>query len=144
MQVPKRQTRCQAPRFAAAIAVALATCVFAASARADMGPCKPDAFEGLLCGSGKNSARVINDTISPDKRHALAWRAPGSATTEQPDTDDLELLLVRLADGAVLATRPTEYWDTGNGHVNRLEEEAVWSPNSHYVLRAFQSRFATD
>ena len=45
-------------------------------AHADMGPCKPDKHDGLICGSGDGAARVIDDTTSPSKQLALAWRTP--------------------------------------------------------------------
>jgi len=113
-------------------------------ARADMGPCKPDKFEGLTCGAGVNAARVIKDTLSPDKRFAFAWRAPNAEPTDQPDsTDAIDLLLVRLADGAILAKAATQYWDTGEMHVNRLLEEVSWSANSRFAVRALRQRFDT-
>jgi hypothetical protein len=113
-------------------------------ARADMGPCKPDKFEGLTCGAGVNAARVIKDTLSPDKRFAFAWRAPNAEPTDQPDSNDpIDLLLVRLADGAILAKAATQYWDTGEMHVNRLLEEVSWSANSRFAVRALRQRFDT-
>jgi hypothetical protein len=78
---------------------------------AELGPCKADAQQTPLCGSGKGAARVVHDTISTDKKFALAWRHPDkdpAAVTE--DDSDLELLLIRLADGAVLAKADTEYF----------------------------------
>lgn len=113
-------------------------------ARAGMGPCTPDKFEGLTCGSGLNAARVINDTLSLDKRLAFAWRAPGAEPTDQPDSDDtIELLLVRLADGAILAKAATQYWDTGETHANRLREQVSWSPDSRTAVRVLRQRFDT-
>ena len=50
---------------------------------------------------------------------------------------------MRLKDGAVLTNTQSSYWNTGKMHVNRLTEEASWSPNSRYVIRLFQSRFET-
>jgi hypothetical protein len=52
-----------------------------ASAQAETGPCKPDAFEGVTCGDGPGAARVIAGTVSPSKQMAFAWRAPGTAPT---------------------------------------------------------------
>jgi hypothetical protein len=126
-----------------ALALAAILLVAAGPAWAEMGPCKPDSHDGIVCGSGKGAARVVEDTISPNKRLALAWRAPKGEPTEEPG-DDIELVLVRLADGAVLAARETEFWSTGEGRANRLREEAVWSPNSRIVIRAYHSRFSTD
>jgi hypothetical protein len=114
-------------------------------ALAPLGPCKFDQHEGLICGDGKGAARVIADTVSPSRRLALAWRAPGSAPTELPDDgDDIERLVIRLADGAVLARSKGAYWDTGETHVNRLQEHAAWSPDSRLMVESFDSRFSTD
>ena len=124
----------------ASILVAL----LATAALAEMGPCKPDGPDELMCGSGPGAARVIEDTVSPDKRFALAWRLDGADPTEPPVSDDIEILVVRLADGAVLARAKTEYWHTGSMRANRLEEEASWSPDSRFVVRAFQQRFDTE
>ena len=126
---------------AAAIVLAL---LAALPARAEMGPCKPDKFEGLTCGAGVNAARVIKGTLSPDKRFAFAWRAPNAEPTDQPDTTDaIDLLLVRLADGAILAKAATQYWDNGEMRANRLDEEVSWSPDSRAAVRALHQRFDT-
>jgi hypothetical protein len=113
-------------------------------ARAEIGPCRPEAHDGLICGSGAGAARIIDGTLSPDKRLAFAWRAAKSPPTEEPDdNEEVELLLVRLADGAILARRPTGYWATGTLHVNRLQEQALWAADGSFVVRAFQARFDT-
>jgi hypothetical protein len=120
---------------------------FTLPARAEMGPCKQDEKrEVLICGSGNGAAIVIRDTLSPSKRLGLAWRTPDAPPTEEPDWDKIELLVLRVADGAVLSRGKTEYWDAGEGygHVNRLEELAYWSPNSRLMIRSFNSRFSTD
>jgi len=78
--------------------------------RAETGPGRPDAHDSFNCGSGAGAARVIDGTLSPDKRPAFAWRASKSPPTEIPDDDsEVELLLARLADGTILACRPTGY-----------------------------------
>jgi len=133
-----------------ATATALATIIAllagaALPAQAEMGPCQRDASEGVVCGTGAGAARVIEGTLSPDERLAFAWRNPKGEPTEEPDQDDqLEFLLVRLADGAILATRPTGYWDIGRSRVSRLREEISWSPDSRLAVHAFQSRYETD
>jgi hypothetical protein len=113
--------------------------------RAEMGPCKQDEKRDvLICGNG--AAIVIRNTLSPSQRLGLAWRTPDAPPTEEPDWDKIELLVLRVADGAVLSRGKTEYWDTGEGygHVNRLEELAYWSPNSRLMIRSFNSRYSTD
>jgi hypothetical protein len=114
-------------------------------AHAEMGPCKQDEKRGvLICGSGNGAAIVIRDTPSPSGRLALAWRTPEAPPTEQPDWDKIELMVLRLADGAVLARGKTEYWDTGEAHVNRFEEFAYWSPDSRLMLRSYHTRYTTE
>jgi hypothetical protein len=114
-------------------------------AYAEIGPCRPDTYRGLICGEGDGAARVIDHTMSPSRRLALAWRSRNSPPTEaQTDRDaDLELLVIRLKDGAVLSRRETEYWDTGDSHVNRLRETATWSPDSRFMINTFEQRFNT-
>ena len=127
-------------------AAALAICTLIACApraTAEMGPCQPDKFGGLTCGSGVGAARVIEDTLSPSKRLALAWRSTKGPPTEEPG-DDPEILVVRIADGAILAASKGMYWNTGEMRANRLEEIATWSPNSRLLIRSFNSRFSTD
>jgi hypothetical protein len=128
--------------FAFALTLAVLLGAVATAARAEMGPCVPDRFDGLVCGSGTGAARVVAGSVSPDKRFAFAWRDPEGEIESEP-SDDLELLLVRLKDGAVLATRTTEYWATGEMHANRRYEDIVWSPDSRLAVRAFQTRYAS-
>jgi hypothetical protein len=112
-------------------------------AGAEIGPCRPDGLDGLTCGEGAGAARVVDGTISPSKRLALAWRSTADQPSELPSDDDLELLVIRIKDGGVLSKRMTEYWDTGKSHVNRLQETATWSPNSRLVINTFEERFNT-
>jgi hypothetical protein len=128
------------------VTAALVICgsvAFAPWALAEMGPCQPDKFDGLTCRSGIGAARVIADTLSPSKRLALAWRSPKGPPTEIP-SGDTEILVVRVADGAILATSTGTYFDTGESRANRLDESATWSPNSRLLVRTFDSRFSTD
>lgn len=122
----------------------LAALLWAPPARADMGPCKPDSIGSLVCGDGDGAARVVDDSTSPDGTLAFAWRNPEGPPTEQPDSDDkLELVMVRLADGAVLAKSPTEYWSTGTIRANRLVEQIAWSPDGRLAVRTFEDRVGT-
>ena len=122
--------------------VAVFAIVLAGSAQAEIGPCKPDK-EMLLCSSGKGAARVIPDTTSPDKKFALAWHDPNS---EPDDVEDFgnEFLLIRLADGAVLAKADTDYFRNPRMHANRVWENATWSPDSRMVVRQYNTRWSTD
>src|SRR5262245_50662368 len=95
------------------IMLGCALALSAAPAAAEMGPCKPDKFDGFMCGSGANAARVVDETLSPSKAYALAWRVKDGEIEEEPDTDKIELLLVRMSDGAILNKSGSEYWNTG-------------------------------
>ncbi len=127
--------------------VAFSFALLASAAHAEMGPCKPqtigdDAF--LICGSGAGSAMVIPDTVSPNKKFALAWRDPNGAPTDEDPGDDNELLLVRIADGAILSKASTEYFNTGAMRANRKSESADWSPDSRMVVRRYDTRYDTE
>lgn len=126
--------------------LAIALLAFAANvpAYAGMGPCKPDGHEGYVCGEGADSARLIGRSSSPDGRFGFAWRDPGNDTTGEPASDELDLLLVRQSDGTILGRSKTGYWNTGEMHVNRLQEDVFWSPDSRLAVHAFQTRFETE
>jgi hypothetical protein len=129
----------------AAAAMILATVTHLAAAEIErLGPCQADSHEGLVCGTGDGAARVLAGTTSPSQRLALAWRTPGGPPTEEPDTDDLELLLIRLSDGAILSKQKGEVWDTGESHSNRRDEKAAWSRDSRLMVETFDTRFSTD
>ena len=82
--------------------------------------CIPDQHGGLICGEGKDAARVIDDTISPDKKLAIAWRcSAGMPADEKEPAGDVEDVIIRLADGQVLGKLGGQYWDTGTVHPNR-------------------------
>lgn len=130
-------------RTSALAAVFAVFSLMAPPAMAEMGPCRPDDHESFICGSGAGAARVIADTLSPSKRLALAWRSLAGPPTEEP-SDDPQILVVRLADGAILAASKGMYWNTGEARANRLDETATWSPDSRLLIRSFSSRFSTD
>jgi hypothetical protein len=106
-------------------------------ARAEMGPCIPDDRGSLTCGNGVSSARVIPKTNSPSNRLALAWRLTSSAPGYQlhEDNPDLESLIVRIADGAVLAKSRGTYWDMGDRYAKAQYLTAAWSPDSRLLIR---------
>ena len=111
---------------------------------AELGPCKRDARETPLCGSGKGAGRVIRNTVSPDQKFALAWRDPDKDPGDvTEDNADLELLLIRLADGVVLAKADTDYFRNPGVAANRREEFAIWSPDSRMVIRKLDLRYGT-
>ncbi len=122
----------------------------AAAARAGIGPCKPEDREDMeksfVCGSGDGAARIIQKTISPSKRLALAWRNTGAPPTVVPEENDpdIELVIVRLKDGAILWKADGAYWDTGDTHINNVFEEATWSPDSRLLIETSDSRYSSD
>lgn len=127
----------------ACVAIAAACLAFARPARAELGPCQPDKFEGRTCGSGTGAARIIDGSLSPTQELGFAWRNPKTAPTEEQENEVLELLLLRLSDGAVLARSKTEYWSNGEAHANRRSEDVSWSPDGTLAVRALQLRFNT-
>jgi hypothetical protein len=129
--------------WAAALLLA-GTSAITAAETSPLGACRPDAHAGLTCGAGDGAARVIAKTMSPSKRLALAWRSPSGPPTEEPDEDDIELLLIRLSDGAVLSQQKGAYWDTGESHANRVYEKAAWSPDGRLMVESYDTRFSTD
>jgi hypothetical protein len=129
-----------------AAACALITAVallLAGPAHAEIGPCKVDTQDMMLCGSGKGAARLIPETISPDKKFAFAWHDETSDPDTVTDTGN-EFLLIRLADGAVLAKAGTDYFRTPTTHANRVWEDATWSRDSRTVIRRYNTRWTTD
>jgi hypothetical protein len=106
-------------------------------ARAEMGPCISDDRGSLTCGNGVSSARVIPKTTSPSNRLALAWRLTSSAPGYQlhEDNPDLESLIVRIADGAILAKSQGTYWNMGDRYAKAQYLTAAWSPDSHLLIR---------
>ena len=127
-------------------ACTLMLCTTLMPARAEVGPCKSDGRNGLICGEGVGAARVIAGSVSPSKRFALAWRSTKTAPLD-PNVDewpyDLEDLLIRLSDGAVLARTTGIYFNTGNMEANRTAQTGSWSPDSHYLVETVEDRWST-
>jgi hypothetical protein len=114
-----------------------------AGARADS--CVADQHGGTVCGEGKRAMRVFADTISPSKKYAFAWRsAEGLPSGRDLPLKGVENVLIRLADGAVLAKLGGEYWDTGEMRANRYDLLAAWSPESRAVIEVANSRWDSD
>jgi hypothetical protein len=115
-----------------------------APAKAVAEPCHLDQNGGLICGEGLGADRVVDDTISPSRRLAFAWRAPGRLPSEQPDEGTVESVLIRLSDGATLWSTKGIYWNTGTMHANRYNEAAVWSSDSRFAIEVTDVRWWTD
>jgi len=105
-------------------------------ARAQVGPCAPDGHNGLVCGTGVGGARVVDGSVSPSNRFALAWSSKKTGPLDQNIDNwpyDLEDMVIRIVDGAVLARVPGIYFDTDQLHSNHESETGSWSPDSHYL-----------
>jgi hypothetical protein len=106
--------------------------------------CVADQHGGLVCGEGKAAMRVVADTISPAKDYAFAWRSAQGLPSGSDIPDDIENVLIRISDGAVLAKLGGEYWATGEMRANRYELIAAWSPDSRSVIEVANSRWESD
>lgn len=107
--------------------------------------CVADQRGGLVCGEGKAAMCVVADTISPSKNYAFAWRSEqGLPSGRDLPPTGVENLLIRIADGAVLAKLGGEYWATGDMRANRYDLLAAWSPDSQAVIEVANSRWDTD
>jgi hypothetical protein len=113
-----------------------------AGTRADS--CVSDQHGGLVCGEGKSAMRVVADTTSPQKKYAFAWRSPNGLPSGNDIPEGVENVMVRLADGTVLAKLGGEYWATGEMRANRADLLAAWSPDSHAVIEVANSRWDSD
>jgi len=106
--------------------------------------CVADQHDGIVCGEGKDAARVIDDTTSPDKKLAIAWRcSAGMPADEKEPAGDVEDVIIRLADGQVLGRLGGQYWKTGTMRPNRDEFYASWSPDSRAVVEVANARWDT-
>jgi hypothetical protein len=105
---------------------------------AEIGPCTPAHFD-FICGSGAGAARAIAKTISPSRRLAFAWRIANKSPMNRPDDNDpnLENLVIRLEDGAVLAKSHGAYWDLG-AKIAKAYLMTAWSPDSGLLAKVEQ------
>jgi hypothetical protein len=106
--------------------------------------CIADQRGGLVCGEGKGALRVFANTTSPSKNYAFAWRTAQGLPSGGDIPNDVENVLIRVTDGAVLATLGGTYWATGEMRANRYELIAAWSPDSRAVVEVANSRWDSD
>jgi hypothetical protein len=107
--------------------------------------CVADQYGGPVCGEGRDAVRVFDDTTSPSKKFAFAWRSSaGLPAGQQEPAGDIENVLVRLDDGAVIGKLGGEYWAIGTMRANRFEQLAAWSPDSRAVVEVANSRWDTN
>lgn len=106
--------------------------------------CVADQHDGVICGEGKDAARIIEDTTSPDKKLAIAWRcSAGMPADGKEPAGEIEDVIIRIGDGAVLGKLGGQYWDTGTVRPNRDEFYASWSPDSRAVVEVANARWDT-
>jgi hypothetical protein len=115
----------------------------AAAAPAQAGPCETAADGAIVCGNGTDTMRVFADTTSPDLRFAVAWLDRSRSGSAEPDVDDVDNVLVRLRDGAVLLKLGGNHWDTDKLRANRRDEIAVWSKDSRWMVEIANDRWDT-
>ena len=106
--------------------------------------CVADQRGGLVCGEGKAAMRVFANTTSPSKNYAFAWRSAQGLPSGDDIPNDVENVLIRVTDGAVLAKLGGTYWETGEMRANRYDLLAAWSPDSRAVIEVANSRWDSD
>jgi hypothetical protein len=126
-------------------AMLVAAILLASVAPAGAAPCAPDPRGDLLCGEGTSAPRITPNTASPDKRFAFGWRlkAGKPAPADYPNPQDVENVLVRLADGAVLAAIGGKGWNLGPMHASLYESYASWSADSRAVVETASDKRET-
>jgi hypothetical protein len=120
--------------------LALAIVLLALSdALAEKGPCRPLGGDVMFCGNGAGAVRTFYKTTSPSGRLAFGWRLTDRPPTVVPEENDpnLENIVVRIGDGAILAKSHGSYWDLGT-KIARAHVSAAWSPDSHLALKVEQ------
>jgi len=131
-------------RRALALPIVLIALYVQQAATAHAQACVADQQGGLVCGEGKAAMRVVADTTSPSKNYAFAWRSEQGLPSGDEIPDDVENVLVRVTDGAVLAKLGGTYWETGGTRANRYDLIAAWSPDSRSVIEVANSRWDSD
>jgi hypothetical protein len=106
--------------------------------------CVTDQRGGLVCGAGKDALRVFANTVSPSRNYAFAWRTAQGLPSGDGIPNDVENVLIRVTDGAVLAKLGGTYWETGGMRANRYDLLAAWSPDSRAVIELANSRWDSD
>jgi len=106
--------------------------------------CVADQSGDLVCGSGNGALRVFANTTSPSRNYAFAWRTAQGLPSGDDAPNDVENVLIRVTDGAVLATLGGTFWETGKMRANRYDLVAAWSPDSRSVIEVANSRWDSD
>jgi len=109
--------------------------------------CQIDRYKDLVCGDGRDAVRVLPNTTSPSKQLAFGWRMKGGQRmpVNGPDREeDVENVLVRLSDGAVLAKLGGHHWTLGERHANQLDTIVTWSADERAVVETQSGRWSTE
>jgi hypothetical protein len=131
-------------RFVLTLPVVLLALYAAPTAAVQAQGCVADQGGDLVCGAGKSALRVFADTTSPSKNYAFAWRTAQGLPSGRDAPNDVENILIRVADGAVLAKLGGAHWETGEMRANRSDLMAAWSPDSRSVIEIANSRWDSD
>ena len=131
-------------RSALTLPVVLLALYTAQTAAVQAQACVADQNGDLVCGAGTIASRVFADTTSPSRNYAFAWRTAQGLPSGRDTPNDVENVLIRVTDGAVLATLGGTYWETGEIRANRYELMAAWSPDSRAVIEVANSRWESD
>jgi hypothetical protein len=108
-------------------------------APAETGPCRPLGGDTMFCGSSDGAVRTFYKTSSPSGRLAFGWRLTDRPPTAVPKENDanLENVVVRIGDGAILAQSHGAYWDLGT-KIAKAHVAAAWSPDSRIAVKVEQ------
>jgi hypothetical protein len=123
------------------IRVALVVLCLLQAAAGQAQNCRADK-DSRICGEGKDALRLFEGTASPSGKFAFAWRSANGIPASGIPLD-VENLLVRAADGAILARLGGAYWATSQSRANRYDSSATWSPDSRAVIELANDRWDT-
>jgi hypothetical protein len=112
---------------------------FACAAFAGTGPCRPLGGDVMFCGTGDGATRTFYQTTSPSGRLAFGWQLTDRPPTVEPGANDpnLENVVVRTGDGAILAKSHGSYWSLGT-KIAKAHVSVAWSPDSHLAVKIEQ------
>ena len=108
-------------------------------APAEIGPCRPLGGDVMFCGTGNGAARTFYKATSPSGRLAFGWRLIDRPPTLMPEENDpnLQNIVVRIGDGAILAKSHGSYWSLGT-KIAKAQVSAAWSPDSRIAVKVEQ------
>jgi hypothetical protein len=109
------------------------------AASAELGPCRPLGGDTMFCGSGDGAMRTFYKTTSPSGRLAFGWRLTDRPPTVVPEENDpnLENIVARIGDGAILAKSHGSYWDLGS-KIAKEYAFTAWSTDSRLMIKLEQ------